>query len=64
MENCNISFDRSLGFLFRKFNSINIDIIYSLFHSFCFPFYCSIMDHLEKSSRSILVFYHAAKMKI
>ena len=39
IDRCKLSFKRSFGFLFRKFYSVNLEVFYSLFNSFCSSFY-------------------------
>jgi hypothetical protein len=65
---CNLAFNRSFDFLFRKFYSVNIDVFYSLFHSFCSSFYgAELWINRSKCSRNfkqLSVSYHAALKKI
>ena len=64
----NLSFKRSFGFLFRKFNYISIDVFYSLFGSFCSSFYGSELwvnrKNCSRHFKSISVAYHSALKKI
>ena len=39
MDKCNFSFNKSFGFLFRKICSVDVDVFYSLFRSYCTSFY-------------------------
>ena len=38
IDHCNLSFKRSFGFLFRKFYSVHVDVLYPLFNSLCSSF--------------------------
>ena len=64
----NLSFKRSFGFLFRKFNYLSIDVFYSLFGSFCSSFYGSELwvnrKNCSRNFKSMSVVYHSALKKI
>ena len=63
IDRCNVSFIRSFGFLFRKFNSVSIDVFYSLFHSYCLSFYGIELWIKMKSAgnfKAMSISYHAA----
>ena len=68
MERCATAFNRSFGFLFRKFNSVNIDVFNKLFQSFCTSFYGSELWVDRKiclfAFKHLAVSYHAALKKI
>ena len=62
------SFNRSFGFLFRKFNSVSIEIFYKLFSIYCILFYGSEL-WLDRSKCKYIfnkaaVSYHYAFKKI
>ena len=61
------SFTKSFGMLFRKFYSVDSDIMYSLFNSFCASFYGSelwVNLPIHRNFRQISVSYHNALKKI
>ena len=61
------SFTKSFGILLRKFYSVDSDILYLLFNSFCASFYGSelcINFRIHRSFRHISVSYHNALKKI
>ena len=63
IDRCNVSFYRCFGFLLRKFNSVSIDVFYSLFHSYCLSFYGIEFWIKMKSARNFKatsISYHAA----
>ena len=64
IDRCNLSFKRSFGFLFRKFNYLSIDVFYSLFGSFCSSFYGSELwvnrKNCSRNFKSMSVAYHSA----
>ena len=73
IDRCNISFNKSFGFLFilfRKFYSVNIDVFYSLFQSYCSSFYGAelwidrkrCLGNLKQCGRGVS--YHSALKKI
>ena len=68
IDRCNVSFTRSFGFLFRKFNSVNVEVFYSLFESYCNSFYGAELwlDRKKclKSFKQCGVSYHSALKKI
>ena len=68
IDRCNVSFTRSFGFLFRKFNSVNVEVFYSLFESYCNSFYGAELwlDRKKclKSFKQCVVSYHSALKKI
>ena len=68
MGRCNTAFNRSFGFLFRKFSSVDTDILFSLFNSFCSSFYgAELWIDRRKASvafKHLSVSYHAALKKI
>ena len=68
MEKCMNAFNKSFGFLFRKFQSVNPSIFYSLFISFCASFYGSELwvdrDKARCTFRKLSVCYHNALKKI
>ena len=68
IDRCNVSFTRSFGFLFRKFNSVNVENFYSLFESYCNSFYGAELwlDRKKclKSFKQCGVSYHSALKKI
>ena len=68
MDRCNISFNKSFGFLFRKFYSVNIDVFYSLFQSYCSSFYGAELWIDRKrclgNFKQCSVSYHSALKKI
>ena len=43
MERCRATFNKSFGFLFRRFRSVDLEILYSLFNSFCTSFYGCVL---------------------
>ena len=57
------SFNRSSGFLLRKFNSTDTNILFSLFNSYCSSFYGCELWTAKNKCKSILkefgVSYHA-----
>ena len=68
MDRCNISFNKSFAFLFRKFYSVNIDVFYSLFQSYCSSFYGAELWINRKrclgNFKQCSVSYHSALKKI
>ena len=64
MERCVNSFDKSFGFLFRKFNEVDVTTFYQLFLSYCTSFYGAEIwyerDRFKKDFKKISVSYHAA----
>ena len=59
----NVSFNRSFVFIFRKFNSVSIDVFCSLFHSYFLSFYGIELWIKMKSTGNFKVMsisYHAA----
>ena len=62
IDRCNVSFNRSFVFLSRKFNSVSIDVFYSLFHSYCLSFYGIELWIKMKSAgnfKAMSISYHA-----
>ena len=63
-----LSFNKSFGFLFRKFYSLEPGIFYSLFLSFCSSFYGSELwfyrFKCRESFNKLAVSYHCALKKI
>ena len=68
IDRCNVFFTRSFGFLFRKFNSVSVEVFYSLFESYCKSFYgaelCLGRKKCLKSFKQCVVSYHSALKKI
>ena len=69
MDKCNVSFNKSFGFLFRKFCSVNVDVFYSLFRSYCTSFYgCELWTNRKRTSKNnfkqMYVGFHIALKKI
>ena len=68
MERCVNSFNKSFGFLFRKFNEVDVTTFYQLFLSYCTSFYGAEIwyerDRFKKYFKKISVSYHAALKKI
>ena len=61
------SLNKSFGLLFRKFYSVNLEILYSLFLSFCSSFYGAELWCLLKcreAFKKMSVSYHCALKKI
>ena len=64
------SFNKSFGFLFRKFYSVNLEILYSLFLSFCSSFYGAELwcfrdgSKCREAFKKMSVSYHCALKKI
>ena len=53
MERCRAAFNKSFGFLFRRFRSVDFEMLYSLFISFCTSFYgCELWLNRKKFSSS------------
>ena len=54
MDRLNLSLNRNFGFLHRKFYSVDIEIFYSLFNSYCSSFYASeLWENRTKCSRNL-----------
>ena len=68
MDRCNNVFNKSFGFLFRKFSSVDTDVLFSLFNSFCTSFYGSELWINRKKAtaafKHVSVSYHIALKKI
>ena len=68
IDRLNLSFKRNFFFLLRKFNSVDIEICYSFFNSYCSLFYASeLWVNRAKCSRifkALSVLYHFAPKKI
>ena len=68
MGKCNVSFNKSFGFLFRKFCSVDVDAFYSLFRSYCTSFYgCELWTDRKRTSKNfkqMSVGFHIALKKI
>ena len=64
---CNFSFNKSFGFLFRKFCSVDVDVFYSLFRSYCTSFYgCELWTNRKRTSKNfkqMSVGFHIALKK-
>ena len=65
---CLSAFNRSFGFLYRKFYSVNIEILFSLFLSFCSSFYGAELwfyrSKCKEAFNKMAVSYHCALKKI
>ena len=65
---CLSAFNRSFGFLYRKFYSVNIEILFSLFLSFCLSFYGAELwfyrSDCKEAFNKMAVSYHCALKKI
>ena len=68
MERCRAAFNKSFGFLFRRFRSVDLEILYSLFNSFFTSFYgCELWLNRKKCSfsfKQVTVSYHGALKKM
>ena len=62
MERCRAACNKSFGFLFRIFRSVDLEILHSPFNSFCTSFYgCELWLNRKKCSfKQVSVSYHAA----
>ena len=65
---CLSAFNRSFVFLYRKFYSVNIEILFSLFLSFCSSFYGAELwfyrSKCKEAFNKMAVSYHCALKKI
>lgn len=68
IDRSKLSFNRTFGFLFRKFNSVSPDVFYSLFKSYCTDFYGSALwiDRKKCSNnfKNLAISYHCSLKKI
>ena len=69
IDRCNKAFNKSAGFLLRKFKNADIQIFLHLFNSFCFPLYgCELLwidrKGCARALKEFSVSYHAVLKKI